>query len=63
MRTAHLLTVTRSAGGGLPGGVCQKECWDRTLWTEFLTNTCENITFPQLLLWAVIKFWHLIFTI
>ena len=25
------------------------------LWTEFLTHACENITFPQLLLRAVIK--------
>ena len=24
-------------------------------WTEFLTHACENITFPQLLLWTVIK--------
>ena len=24
------------------------------LWTEFLTHACENITFPQLLLWTVI---------
>ena len=25
----------------------------RPLWTEFLTHACENITFPQLLLWTV----------
>ena len=24
-------------------------------WTGFLTHTCENITFPQLLLWTVTK--------
>ena len=31
-----------------------KEYWDTPLlWTAFLTNTCENITFPQLLLRAV----------
>ena len=36
-----------SAQGG--GGVCPSECWDTPpLWTEFLTRTCENITFPQL---------------
>ena len=36
-----------------------KECWDTppfpsppTMWTEFLTHACENITFPQLLLRA-----------
>ena len=23
------------------------------LWTELLTHTCENITFPQLRLWTV----------
>ena len=26
------------------------------LWTEFLTHACENITFPQLLLWMVINY-------
>ena len=28
------------------------------LWTEFLTHACENITFPQLLLRAVIMAPH-----
>ena len=27
----------------------------RHLWTEFLTDTCENITFPQLRLRAVMR--------
>ena len=46
--------------GGLPGGVCKggclphsplpSACWDTPpLWTELLTHTCENITFPKLL--------------
>ena len=26
-----------------------------SLWTEYLTHTCENVTFPQLLLWMVTK--------
>ena len=40
-------------GGCLPkGGVCPRECLPgggvyTPLWTEFLTNACENITFPQ----------------
>ena len=46
-----------SAQGCLPGGVCQGVsaqggvCPGRCTpppWTEFLTHTCENITFPQL---------------
>ena len=28
------------------------------LWTEFLTHACENMTFPQLLLRAVIICWN-----
>ena len=34
-----------------------KACWDTSLplWTEFLTQACDNITFPQLLLWAVMN--------
>ena len=35
-------------GGCLPGG-----CVHSTLWTEFLTHACENITFPQLCLRTV----------
>ena len=30
-------------------------CCDTPPWTEFLINACENITFPQLLLRAVIR--------
>ena len=32
------------------GGVCPSACWHTppSLWTEFLTHACENITFPQL---------------
>ena len=32
-------------------------CWDTpsNSWIEFLTHACENITFPQLLLRAIIK--------
>ena len=37
--------------GGLPRGCLP----DTPLWTEFLTNACENITFPQLRLRTVIK--------
>ena len=42
--------------GCLPRGCLPKECWDTppSKWTEFLTHACENITFPQLLLRAVI---------
>ena len=37
--------------GYMPSG-----CWDTPrLWTEFLTHACENITFPQLLLWTVTR--------
>ena len=57
MRTTRLLTVSCtirwwvSAQGGVCLGV-----FNVTLppWTEFLTQDCENITFPQLLLQAVI---------
>ena len=37
-----------SAGGCLPRGM-----YTSPLWTEFLTHTCENITFPQLSLRTV----------
>ena len=65
MHTAHLLTVSCSAWGA--GGVSQHSFGQTplrqtppgqtppTLWTEFLTHACENITLPQLLLRAVIK--------
>ena len=90
MRTARLLTVSRSAGGSvwpvgclasrgaaqggvwpvgclprgclprgcLPGVVSARGCipaflWAViSLWTEFLSHACENITFSQLLLRA-----------
>ena len=69
MRTARLFTVSCSArGGGLPrgylnGGVClggmsaQSKAGIHTppLWTESLTQSFENITFPQLLLQAVTR--------
>ena len=48
-------------GGVCPGAVClEGVCLSAggvytspTLWTEFLTHACENITFPQLLLRTV----------
>ena len=37
-------------------GYMPSACWDTSrLWTEFLTHACENITFPQLLLWTVTR--------
>ena len=37
--------------------VCPEGVWQTShLWTEFLTHTCENITFPQLRLRTVISF-------
>ena len=64
MRTARLLTVSCSigvgGGWGLPregvstgGGLPHRMLGYTLLWTEFLTYTCENIAFPQLLLRAV----------
>ena len=41
------------SGGCLPGGVCLGGVHHpppAPIWTEFLTHTCENITFSQLLL-------------
>ena len=40
-------------GGVCPGSVCQGGVHLPPLWTEFLTHTCENITFPQLRLRTV----------
>ena len=42
-------------GACIPGGACLGgvHATHAPLWTEFLTHTCENITFPQLLLRAV----------
>ena len=53
----------RWRGGGVSargvsagGGGCLPQCMlgHTPLWTEFLTHTCENITFPQLRLRTVI---------
>ena len=41
--------------GNLPKGVSVWGGVNLPLWTEFLTDTCENITLPQLLLRTVIK--------
>ena len=37
--------------------VCRGEVSGRhpPMWTEFLTHSCENITFPQLRLWMVAR--------
>ena len=35
-------------GGVCPGDVCPGDVRLPSLWTEFLTHTCENITFLQL---------------
>ena len=42
-------------GGVCPGGVCLGGCLPRecTPPPRGQTDTCENITFPQLLLWTV----------
>ena len=42
--------VAFGQGGACPGGLCVQP-----LWTEFLTHTCENITFVQLRLRTVIN--------
>ena len=47
-----------SEGGCLPREVSAQgmSAWGvHPLWTEFLTHTCENITFPQLRLRTVMK--------
>ena len=52
MRTVRLLTVSHSAWGGSAHPQTKNPWADPPplhLWTEFLTHTCENITFPQLL--------------
>ena len=41
-------------GGMRASGACVA-CTPPPLWTEFLTHACENITFPQLLLRAVMN--------
>ena len=44
-----------STRGYLPGGGQRNAGIYTSLWTEYLTHTCENVTFPQLLLWMVTK--------
>ena len=44
-----------STRGCLPGGGQRNAGIYTSLWTEYLTHTCENVTFPQLLLWMVTK--------
>ena len=56
----HWAGVCVCLGGVFPGGclprgflprrgVCPNACWDTPpLWTEWLTDRCKNITFPQL---------------
>ena len=48
--------VSAQGRGVCLGGVCQRNAGIHPppKWTEFLTHACENITFPQLLLRAVI---------
>ena len=41
-------------GGSVRGGVSAQGGVYTSLWTEFLTHACENITFPQLRLGTVI---------
>ena len=67
MRSARSLTVSRNMGEGacIPRGCMPRGCaypgeghaWDThpLLGTEFSTHACEHITFPQLLLRAVIN--------
>ena len=57
MRTARSLTASRSIhweGAGGRGRACLGVHATHAPPTEFLTHACENITFPQLLLRAVI---------
>ena len=45
------------SGGCLPGGVCPV-CTGKTpppTWTEWLTDRCKNITFPQFRLQTIIR--------
>ena len=54
--SAHGEGCLPRGGGVCLGGVCQRNAGIHppSKWTEFLTHACENITFPQLLLRAVI---------
>ena len=63
MHSSRMRTVRCSSR--MPGGVCLGGV-HLPPWTEFLTHTCENITFPQLRLWTVksnsnwsIEYWWL----
>ena len=42
-------------GGSAQRGVCLGRHPPPLPWTEFLTHTCENTTFPQLVLRTVIR--------
>ena len=69
MHSSRMSTVRCSCSGRLGGGggvclgavcpgrgcVCVSGGYTPSLWTEFLTHACENITFLQLLLWMVIS--------
>ena len=60
MRTARMLTPYPAVSGGVcPVGCVFQQAMAKTppppLWTEFLTHACGNITFPELLLRAVIN--------
>ena len=50
-RGVSALGLSVWGGGVCPGGV---HFPPSPPWTEFLTNACENITFPQLCSWTVI---------
>ena len=58
MRTARVLTVSRSIQGGLPNPAPPKaeppgcrppppDTDPASLWTEGMTDACKNITLPQ----------------
>ena len=49
--------VSTCLGGG---SACPEGCTPPSLWTEFLTHACENITFPQLRLRTVTNNLHCI---
>ena len=50
MRTLRCSSRWWGGGGGLPGGISSVHARIQPppLWTEWLTNRCKNITFPQL---------------
>ena len=69
MRIGCLLTVSHSDTGeeesaqpldaDPPGDVTCDACWEAnppfSMWTEGMTDACENVTLPKLRLRAVIK--------